>query len=68
MFGDDPDPSVMTMQFGFGEVLDAREGSVRYAEEQGDRVQVWLGSERTTDGTGGTRTDASFENMMMQRT
>ena len=25
------------------------------------RVQVSLGSERTTDGTGGTRTDASFE-------
>ena len=30
--------------------------------ERGDgRVRVWLGLERTTDRTGGTRTDASFE-------
>ena len=40
MFGDDPGPSVMTVRFGFGEVSDAREGSVRCAEEQGDRMQV----------------------------
>ena len=40
MSGDDLDPSVMTERVGFGEVSDVREGSVRCAEEQGDRVQV----------------------------
>ena len=32
MFGDDPDPSVMTEQVGFGEVSDTRKGSVHCAE------------------------------------
>ena len=40
MLGDDSDSSVMTVRVGFGGVSDAREGSVRFAEEQGDGVQV----------------------------
>ena len=40
MLGDDPDSTGTTARVGFGGVSDAREGSVRFAEEQGDGVQV----------------------------
>ena len=32
MLGDDPDPTVTIVRFGFGEVSDAREGSKHCAE------------------------------------
>ena len=35
MFGDDPDPSVVTVRFGFGEVSDARKGVGGCAERVG---------------------------------
>ena len=32
MFGDDPDPMVMTARFGFGEVSDTGEGAMHCAK------------------------------------
>ena len=46
MLGDDPDPTVTIVWFGFGEVSDARKGSERVRRRQGgergnyERMQI----------------------------
>ena len=64
MLGDDPDPTVTIVRFGFGEVSDAREGSKHCAERF-----KWPDNKRTVGlrtVNGGDRekrelrTDASF--------
>ena len=46
MFGDDPDPMVMTARFGFGEVLDMGEGAMHCAKRLRFRQE---GKRRTRD-------------------
>ena len=68
MFGDDPDPMVMTARFGFGEVSDTGEGAMHYAKRlrlrQEGKRRTRLVSERSTKarGTRPQRADASFKN------
>ena len=52
MLGDDPDPTVMTERFGFWEVSDTGEGSMRLQFRQEGKQRIMLVSKRSTKARG----------------
>ena len=61
MFGDDPDPTVTKVRFGFEEVSDTGEGSMRLRFRQEDKRRIRLVSERTTERRGNYERTKSFK-------
>ena len=73
MLGDDPNPTVMTVRVGFGEVSGAREGFAGYAERLGSQARgrqnlAGLGTDNKGKGENATTTNGCkfYENMQMQ--
>ena len=70
MLGDELNPTVMTEQVGFGEVSDAREGSVHCAERakrSDNKRTVGLRNVNGGEGEAATNNGCTFyENMQMQ--
>ena len=75
MFGDDPDPTVTTARFGFGEVSEAREGDGAKCREgrwfdKRETKHGWTEiSQRRQGGNAATMNGCKcYENMRMQCT
>ena len=74
MFGDDPDPTVTKVRFGFGEVSDTGEGAMHCAKRDSglgkreNEEQGWSRNGQQKQGGDVTTTSGCkfYENMRMQ--